>query len=42
MYNKIMKKLTLYTLIILVLTCGCTKSNLNSAKTFSQEEIQQN
>ena len=36
MYNKIMKKLTLYILIILVLTCGCSKSNLNSDETFSQ------
>ena len=37
-----MKRLTLYILIILFLTCGCTKSNLNSDETFSQpnnEEI---
>ena len=42
MYNKSMKKLTLYILIVLVFTCGCTKSNLNSDETFSQpnnEEI---
>ena len=31
-----MKNLTLYILIILFLTCGCTKSNLNSDETFSQ------
>lgn len=36
-----MKKLTLYILIIFVLTCGCTKSNLNSDKTLSQPENQQ-
>ena len=36
MSNKIMKNLTLYILIILFLTCGCTKSNLNSDETFSQ------
>ena len=31
-----MKKLTLYILIVLVFTCGCSKSNLNSDETFSQ------
>ena len=41
MYNKIMKNLTLYILIILFLTCGCTKSNLNSDETFSQPSNQE-
>ena len=40
MYNEIMKRLTLYILIILFLTCGCTKSNLNSDETFSQPSNQ--
>ena len=40
MYNKSMKKLTLYILIILFFTCGCTKSNLNSDETFSQPNNQ--
>ena len=31
-----MKNLALYILIILFLTCGCSKSNLNSDETFSQ------
>ena len=35
-----MKKLTLYILIILFFTCGCTKSNLNSDETFSQPNNQ--
>lgn len=42
MYNKSMKRLTLYILIVLLITCGCSKSNLNSDETFSQpnnEEI---
>ena len=41
MYNKSMKKLTLYILIVLVFTCGCTKSNLNSDETFSQPNNQE-
>ena len=41
MYNEIMKRLTLYILIILFLTCGCTKSNLNSDETFSQPSNQE-
>lgn len=36
-----MKRLTLYILIILFLTCGCTKSNLNSDETFSQPSNQE-
>ena len=36
-----MKNLTLYILIILFLTCGCTKSNLNSDETFSQPSNQE-
>ena len=41
MYNKSMKRLTLYILIVLVFTCGCSKSNLNSAETFSQPNNQE-
>ena len=41
MYNKSMKKLTLYILIVLVFTCGCSKSNLNSDETFSQPNNQE-
>ena len=41
MYNKIMKNLTLYILIILFLTCGCTKLNLYSDETFSQPSNQE-
>ena len=36
-----MKKLTLYILIVLVFTCGCSKSNLNSDETFSQPNNQE-
>lgn len=36
-----MKRLTLYILIVLVFTCGCSKSNLNSAETFSQPNNQE-
>ena len=36
-----MKNFTLYILIILFLTCGCTKSNLNSDETFSQPSNQE-
>lgn len=36
-----MKNFTLYILIILFLTCGCTKSNLNSDETFSQANNQE-
>ena len=36
-----MKNLTLYILIILFLTCGCSKSNLNSDETFSQPNNQE-
>ena len=41
MYNKVMKNLTLYILIILFLTCGCTKSNLKSDEIFSQSSNQE-
>ena len=40
-YNKSMKRLTLYILIVLLFTCGCTKSNLNSDETFSQSKNQE-
>ena len=35
-----MKRLTLYILIVLVFTCGCSKFNLNSDETFSQPNNQ--
>ena len=41
MYNKSMKRLTLYILIVLLITCGCSKSNLNSDETFSQPNNQE-
>ena len=41
MYNKRMKRLTLYILIVLLITCGCSKSNLNSDETFSQPNNQE-
>ncbi len=36
-----MKRLTLYILIVILFTCGCTKSNLNSDETFSQSKNQE-
>ena len=41
MYNKSMKRLTLYILTVLLVTCGCSKSNLNSDETFSQSNNQE-